>query len=303
MKIGIKREKKEKVQKEKVKHEGLHSKRVIFLWILLGVSLVFAIYKNFTAIDRHTVHEREVVEEKLINTNGIENFVKGFVKEYFSWENTGEGMELRIKKLEEYADEEVVHSVQGMFPAEVTNRSEVYKLDIWNVEKIKDKEYKVTFIVGQKVVSTSGEKKVEQPYETVVYMDKNEDMLITKLPTLTELPKKSDVVLKEDMEAENVEADLEESVNEFLEDFFAVYPTLSDKELKYYAKEGVMPEIHTDSYKFNMLDKFVIVSAHKNQVEVHLTVSYQSLFTNTIQPFEYDLVLEKQDNWKIIEKK
>ena len=89
MKIGIKREKKEKVQKEKVKHEGLHSKRVIFLWVLLGVSLVFAIYKNFTAIDRHTVHEREMIEEKLINTNGIENFVKGFVKEYFSWETLG----------------------------------------------------------------------------------------------------------------------------------------------------------------------------------------------------------------------
>ena len=128
MKIGIK--------KEKVKHEGLHSKRVIFLWILLGISLVFAVYKNFTAIDRHTVHEREIVEEKLISTNGIENFVKGFVKEYFSWENTKEGMDLRIKKLEEYADEEVIHSVQGMFPEEVTNRSEVYKLDIWNVEKM-----------------------------------------------------------------------------------------------------------------------------------------------------------------------
>ncbi|GAB5615040.1 hypothetical protein JCM37172_21480 [Faecalimonas hominis] len=64
-----------------------------------------------------------------------------------------------------------------------------------------------------------------------------------------------------------------------------------------------MPEIHTDSYKFNMLDKFVIISIHENQVEVHLTVSYQSLFTNTIQTFEYDLVLERQDNWKIIEKK
>lgn len=73
--------------------------------------------------------------------------------------------------------------------------------------------------------------------------------------------------------------------------------------MKYYAKEGVMPEIHTDSYKFNMLDKFVIISIHENQVEVHLTVSYQSLFTNTIQTFEYDLVLERQDNWKIIEKK
>ena len=52
-----------------------------------------------------------------------------------------------------------------------------------------------------------------------------------------------------------------------------------------------------------MLDKFVIISIHENQVEVHLTVSYQSLFTNTIQTFEYDLVLERQDNWKIIEKK
>lgn len=301
MKLGKKKEK--QARKERVKHEGLHSKRVVFLWILLGISFVFAIYKNFTAIDKHTIHEREIVEEKVISTNGIENFVRGFAREYFSWDNTKENMDLRIMELEKYANEDLVRTIQGMSTAEMTNRSEVYKLDVWNVEKIKDKEYKVVFEVGQKVINATGEKKIEQPYETVVYVDKKNDMLIKKFPTLTDLPKKSSVLLKEEIEAENVEVDLKESVSEFLEDFFAVYPSLSEKELKYYAKEGTMPEIHMDSYQFNTLDKFVIMSVHKNRVEVHLLVSYKSLFTDTIQPFEYNLILEKQDNWKIIERK
>lgn len=64
-----------------------------------------------------------------------------------------------------------------------------------------------------------------------------------------------------------------------------------------------MPEIHMDSYQFNTLDKVVITSIHKNRVEVHLLVSYKSLFTDVLQPFEYNLVLEKQDNWKVIERK
>ncbi|WP_461868067.1 conjugal transfer protein [Faecalimonas sp.] len=301
MKIGKKKE--EQRQKERVKHEGLHSKRVVFLWILLGISFVFALYKNFTAIDRHTIHEREIVEERVVSTNGIENFVRGFAREYFSWDNTKENMDLRVMELEKYANEDLVRTIQGMSTAEMTNRSEVYKLDVWNVEKIKDKEYKVVFEVGQKVINATGEKKIEQSYETVVYVDKKNNMLIKKFPTLTDLPKKSPVLLKEEIEAENVEGDLKESVSEFLEDFFAVYPSLSEKELKYYAKEGIMPEIHMDSYQFNTLDKVVITSIHKNRVEVHLLVSYKSLFTDVLQPFEYNLVLEKQDNWKVIERK
>lgn len=39
-------------------------------------SLAFGIYKSFTAIDKQTVHEREIIEITIIDTNVIESFTK-----------------------------------------------------------------------------------------------------------------------------------------------------------------------------------------------------------------------------------
>ncbi len=57
---------------------GTHKKTVIALWVVLIASVSFGVYKNFTAIDQHTTHEKEIIELRLQDTNGIENFVKNF---------------------------------------------------------------------------------------------------------------------------------------------------------------------------------------------------------------------------------
>lgn len=77
-----------KKKKLRVYKVNTHKKTVITLWVLLAVSFCFAIYKNFTAIDVHTVHETKVVEEKIVDTHKIENFVEDFAKAYYSWEQT-----------------------------------------------------------------------------------------------------------------------------------------------------------------------------------------------------------------------
>ena len=46
------------------------------LWVVLVASVSFGVYKNFTAIDQHTTHEKEIIELRLQDTNGIENFVR-----------------------------------------------------------------------------------------------------------------------------------------------------------------------------------------------------------------------------------
>src|SRR5699024_9907327 len=76
-----------KSTKTKVKRVGTRKKAVIVLWIVLISSLAFGIYKNFTAIDQHTVHEKEVIETKLMDTNAIESFTKRFVKDNYTWQN------------------------------------------------------------------------------------------------------------------------------------------------------------------------------------------------------------------------
>ena len=62
-----KKDKESKPKKEKkvpVMKVGTHKKTVIALWLVLIASVSFGVYKNFTAIDMHTVHEKEVIEQR-----------------------------------------------------------------------------------------------------------------------------------------------------------------------------------------------------------------------------------------------
>ena len=68
--------KKNKKQTENVKEKkvrtvkvGTHKKSVIALWVVLIASVSFGVYKNFTAIDMHTVHETETIQLRLSATN------------------------------------------------------------------------------------------------------------------------------------------------------------------------------------------------------------------------------------------
>ena len=72
---------------------GTHKKSVLLLWAVLLASTSFGVYKNFTAIDTHTVHEKEIIQLRLNDTNGIENFVKNFAKAYYSWDTSKEAIE------------------------------------------------------------------------------------------------------------------------------------------------------------------------------------------------------------------
>ena len=100
-----KKDKESKPKKEKkvpVMKVGTHKKTVIALWLVLIASVSFGVYKNFTAIDMHTVHEKEVIEQKIVDTNKIENFVKAFAKSYYSWSNTQESIEKRTAAINQY---------------------------------------------------------------------------------------------------------------------------------------------------------------------------------------------------------
>src|SRR5690625_6747836 len=90
-----------KSSKTRSKSVGTRKKSVIVLWIVLISSLAFGIYKNFTAIDQHTVHEKEVIETKLMDTNAIESFTKSFVKDYYTWQNKKDSIEQRTEKIKD----------------------------------------------------------------------------------------------------------------------------------------------------------------------------------------------------------
>ena len=100
----IKEPKEKKVRTVKV---GTHKKTVIALWVVLIASVSFGVYKNFTAIDQHTTHEKEIIELRLQDTNGIENFVKNFAKSYYTWNNSKEAIEARTQAINGYLTKEL----------------------------------------------------------------------------------------------------------------------------------------------------------------------------------------------------
>ncbi|EOG03985.1 hypothetical protein WOY_01379 [Enterococcus faecium EnGen0372] len=150
MKIKIERSQKDKTlkkKKERVVSVGKHRKMVLALWILLIGSLSFEVYKNFTAIDQYTTHEKVVVKEKVLNTSGVESFTKDFAKEYFSWKNNKMAIEKRMSNLEQYLTEEGNNLSQDMVRADIPTSSDVESVKILNVEKRSDK-FIVSFLFG-----------------------------------------------------------------------------------------------------------------------------------------------------------
>ena len=67
-----KKEKQQKPKKLRVYTENSRKPAVIALWLLFVCGFVFAVYKNFTAIDTHTVHEKEIIERRVEDTSGVE---------------------------------------------------------------------------------------------------------------------------------------------------------------------------------------------------------------------------------------
>ena len=71
-----KKEKPVKEKKVRTVKVGTHKKSVIALWVVLIASVSFGVYKNFTAIDMHTVHETETIQLRL---NDIVNIGLHFI--------------------------------------------------------------------------------------------------------------------------------------------------------------------------------------------------------------------------------
>ena len=85
----------------------------------------------------------------------------------------------------------------------------------------------------------------------------------------------------------------------FLETFFKLYPTATEKELAYYVKDGVLALVSGD-YVFSELVNPVFTKDGDN-LKVSVSVKYLDNKSKMTQISQYELVLHKDDNWKIVE--
>lgn len=289
----------EKQKKPRVLHVGTRQPVVAALWTLLICAFAFAVYKNFTAVDTHTVHETTVVQQQVTDTNAIESFVTNFVKVYYSWEQSADSIEQRTENLKYYLTDELQALNVDTVRSDVPVSSAVQDVQIWSVEQTEDKVYKVVCSVSQKVVNGEDSSLVMSAYEVSVYVDDVGNLVIIQNPTITGKPAKSDYATKATEPDGTVSAQESTEITEFLTTFFTLYPSASEQELSYYASGGALPVIENENYVFAGLVNPVLTKSG-DAVTANLAVQYLDLQTEMTQMSQFVLRLKKIDrNWRI----
>ena len=290
----------EKQKKPRVLQIGTRRPVVIALWALLICAFAFAVYKNFTAVDTHTVHETTVVQEEVTDTNAIESFVTNFAKVYYSWEQSADSIEQRTENLKLYLTDELQALNADTVRSDVPMASSVQDVQIWSVEQTGDKVYKIVYSVSQKVVNGEKSSIVTSAYEVSVYRDDAGNMVIIQNPTITGKPQKSDYVPKAAEPDGTVSAQESDEITEFLTTFFTLYPAATEQELSYYVSGGALPVITNDSYVFAALVNPVYTKSG-DTVTANVVVQYLDQRTGMTQVSQFGLQLKKEDgNWKIV---
>ena len=239
-----------KQKKPRVLSIGTRRPVVIALWALLICAFAFAVYKDFTAVDTHTVHETTVVQEEVTDTNAIESFVTNFAKVYYSWEQSADSIERRTENLKYYLTDELQALTADTVRSDVPTASTVQDVQIWSVEEIGDKVYKIVYSVSQNVINGEESSVITSVYEVSMYVDDTGDMVIIQSPTITGQPQKSGYVPKAAEPNGTVSAQESTEITEFLTTFFTLYPAATEQELSYYVSDGVLPVIGNESYVF-----------------------------------------------------
>ena len=278
---------------------GTRRPLVIMLWALLICAFAFAVYKNFTSVDTHTVHETTVVQEEVTDTNAIESFVTNFAKVYYSWEQSAASIEQRTESLKYYLTDELQALNADTVRSDVPVSSKVEDVQIGSVEEIRNKVYKITYSVSQNVINGEENSVVTSVYEVSVYVDDTGNMVIIQSPTVTGKPQKSDYVPKAAEPDGTVSAQESTEITEFLTTFFTLYPAATEQELSYYVSGGALPVIANESYVFAGLVNPVFTKSG-DTVTANVAAQYFDQRTCMTQVSQFALQLRQVDgNWKI----
>lgn len=302
MKFRKNQNKEKQIPKEKKPHiykSNPRKKVVIGLWVLLAFSFSFAIYKNFTAIDTHTIHETKIIEKEYVDTHKVENFVENFSKVYYSWELNDNSIDNRMENLKDYLTDELQALNVDTVRKDIPVSSSLRDIQIWTVEPAGDNAFDVTYSVDQLITEGENKKTVQSAYEVTVYVDEADNMVLIKNPTITSIPSKSNYKPKALESDGTVDSIMTSEINEFLTTFFKLYPTSTTSELSYYVNDGILKPIGKD-YIFQELVN-PIYNRKENQVTVSLAVKYLDQQTKATQVSQFNLILEKSgSNWSIV---
>lgn len=292
------KEPKNKKRKTKTIHVGTRKKGVFFLWGILIASITFGIYKNLTAIDQHTNHETKIIEAKVIDTHGIENFITNFIYDFYSWENTKEGLEKRTEKISYYLTPQLQQLNMEMLRSDIPTSSIVTKAQIWNVGSLDNKKFSVTYSVTQEIKESKTTSVISSNFKIEIYQELNGNLVIIKNPIAWTIPGHSSFESQEFKNNYLIEKEILNEIQTFLESFFKLYVTANKEEIKYYIKNATIPIINDNELSF--LDLNILNIKKKDNIyKINLTTKYLDKKTKSFLFFEYNLELKKEDYWII----
>src|SRR5699024_10956102 len=297
-----KNENKKKTPKEKkprVYKANPRKKIVIALWVLLGISFSFAVFKHFTAIDTHTIHETKIIEKEYVDTHNVENFVENFAKIYYSWEQTDQSINNRMDKLKDYLTDELQALNVDTVRKDIPVSSSLRGVQMWNVVPDGENQFNVTYSVDQLITEGEDKKNVQSAYELTIYVENYRNIEHNKKSTINIIPKKSDYTPKIKESNGSIDSMTTNEITEFLTTFFKLYPTATAKELSYYVSDGILKPIGKEYVLQELVNP--IYNLKDNQITVSLAIKYLDQQTKATQVSQFDLVLEKNSgNWRII---
>jgi len=288
------------------------------------------VFKHFTAVDTHTVIEREIVEVQTIDTNQVESFVTEFARIYYTWPVGTEQSAMRSEALQRFLTDDL-HTLNASLSRDIDSSSTVRAVRIWQVESLDDYNFRVLYSaerllsatlveyveevvqeriyneygdpmyinqIIQREVATSVEDVVTSYYTVIVHVDNAGSAVITHNPTIHSDFARSDFTLPTRTMDTSIDGDTQQEITQFLTEFFTLYPTASESMLAHFVRDGVLDVIGVE-YEFVELVNPVFVRRGE-QVAIYVTVRYDDPRTRAQQLSQFELLVEKASgNWMI----
>src|SRR5699024_10015337 len=102
-----------------------------------------------------------------------------------------EKLDERTEKLQAYLTEELQSLNADMVRDDIPTSSTVQDINIWSITEEQEHTFSVVYSVQQKVTEEKDSTLTSSTYRTVLYQDKQGNLVITQNPILWSKPKKS----------------------------------------------------------------------------------------------------------------
>lgn len=216
----------------------------------------------------------------------------------YTWDNSKETLEKRATSINAYLTEELQVLNADTIRTDIPTTSSVQDVLIWSVKQSSTDEYEVKYEVVQSIKEGDQTRTVSSPYQLKVHVDEKGNMIIVQNPTLASPFETSEYEPKAMEHDSQVDADTISDATAFLETFFKLYPTATEKELAYYVAGKVMKPVERE-YQFAQLLSPVFTKDGDN-LKVKVSVKYLDNLTKAEQISQYELTLHKDSSWKVV---